>query len=88
MKRIIWIWLADGATDAERLAWQRFVKVNMTISEDVRFLIAETDADLDFKAETLQKAGWSFGRQGDGWMARVYYFSKQQDIESHDEAAL
>ena len=77
MKRVVWIWLAEAATENERNAWQQFVKVNMRVSEAVRFLVAETQADLDFKADTLQKAGWSFGRQGDGWMARVYYFCKE-----------
>jgi hypothetical protein len=79
MKRIVWIWLAQDAPESDRSAWQQFVKVNMSISADVRFLIADTENDLDFKADTLQKAGWSFGRQGDGWMARVYYFCKEDD---------
>jgi hypothetical protein len=79
MKRVVWIWLAEAATENERNAWQQFVKVNMRVSEAVRFLVAETQADLDFKADTLQKAGWSFGRQGDGWMARVYYFCKEDN---------
>ncbi len=79
MKRVVWIWLAQDASESDRNAWQQFVKVNMSISEDVRFLIAETEIDLDFKADTLQKAGWSFGRQGDGWMARVYYFCKEDE---------
>jgi hypothetical protein len=57
MKRIVWIWLAQDASESDRSAWQQFVKVNMSISEDVRFLIAETESDLDFKADTLQKAG-------------------------------
>ena len=78
MKRVIWIWLAEEASDNDRTAWERFVKVNMTISEDVRFLVADTERDLNFKAEILQKAGWSFGRQGDGWMERVYFFKKEE----------
>jgi hypothetical protein len=80
MRRIVWIWLAQDASESDRSAWQRFVKVNMSISEDVRFLIADTENDLDFKADTLQKAGWSFGRQGDGWMARVFYFCKEDKV--------
>jgi hypothetical protein len=67
MKRVIWIWLEEGASKPEYLAWKRFIKVNMRVSDSVRFLVARSQEDLDFKMETLQKAGWTFGRWGYGW---------------------
>lgn len=75
-KRYIWIWIADNANDIEEKCWQQFIKVNMSVSDDVRFLTAETENDYTIKQDILEKAGWDIGRWGEGWMERVIYFTK------------
>lgn len=75
-KRYIWIWIADNANDIEEKCWQQFIKVNMSVSDDVRFLTAETEDDYTIKQDILEKAGWDIGRWGEGWMERVIYFTK------------
>lgn len=81
MKRVIWIWLAEDATEAEEKYWDRFIRVNMKVSEDVRFLIAETLEDLEKKASILEKMGWSCERSGNGLMDRILYFIKEDVSE-------
>ena len=49
----------------------------MKISEDVRFLIANTERDLKIKADALKKMGWRYERAGSGLMERILYFVKE-----------
>ena len=79
MKRYIWIWVSDAATEEEFILRERFVKVNMSVSENVRFLVAESETEFEFKAEVLERAGWEMGRWGEGWMKRVMYFKKEDE---------
>jgi len=84
-KRYIWIWVAVDASDQERLLWQNFVRVNMTISNEVRFLVVNSEKEFTIKTSILERAGWEMGRWGDGWMERVIFYVKD---ESNDETPL
>lgn len=79
MKRYIWIWVSQNANEDELALWEQFVKVNMSVSENVRFLVAESETEFNFKAEVLERAGWEMGRWGEGWMERVMYFKKENE---------
>lgn len=57
MKRYIWIWISQNASDVEEKCWQQFIKVNMSVSENVRFLIAENEDAYLLKQDVLEKAG-------------------------------
>ena len=77
-KRYIWVWVAVDATAVDQKCWQQFIKVNMSVSEDVRFLVVNSEDEFKAKSDILQKAGWSIGRWGEGWMKRVIYFLKEE----------
>ena len=77
-KRYIWIWISQDASDIEQQCWQQFIKVNMSVSENVRFLTAESEDEYLLKQDVLEKAGWQAGRWGEGWMERVMYFTKER----------
>lgn len=79
MKRYIWIWVSQDATEIDTKCWQQFIKVNMSVSENVRFLTVASEDEFHFKQEVLEKAGWTLGRWGDGWMERVMYFTKEEN---------
>lgn len=76
-KRYIWIWVSADANEIEQKCWQRFIKVNMSVSQKVRFLTVNSQDEFDVKCDALQKAGWNIGRWGEGWMERVIYFTKE-----------
>jgi len=78
MKRYIWIWISLNASDVEKQCWQQFIKVNMSVSENVRFLTASDEEEYLLKQDVLEKAGWQAGRWGEGWMERVIYFTKER----------
>lgn len=78
-KRYIWIWISQDASDIEEQCWQQFIKVNMSVSQNVRFLTADTEAQYIIKQDVLEKAGWEAGRWGEGWMERVMYFTKEEN---------
>jgi hypothetical protein len=79
MKRYIGIWVSQDATEEDYELWERFVKVNMSVSENVRFLVAESESEFEFKTDVLERADWEMGRWGEGWMERVIYFKKEDD---------
>lgn len=76
----LWIWLEANASEVERKLWERFIESKQSVGGDVRFMIAADDADLQFKRRTLEKAGWHYRNQGEGWMQRVHYLTKAQKM--------
>ncbi|MEL6403176.1 MAG: hypothetical protein AAFR81_02325 [Chloroflexota bacterium] len=81
-KRVIWLWVAHNANRDDYQRWQQFVRVNMSISEHVRFLVADTLDAYERKRDILRRAGWQEGRWGEGWMERVVSFTKISDDDT------
>jgi len=73
---ILFLWYGEGATEAEKMAWEGFCSSEAT--KDAEFLTVETRDQAKREDERLTKEGWTFQRLGSGSYARISSYAKSE----------
>jgi hypothetical protein len=73
---ILFMWYGEGATEAQRLAWEGFR--NAELMKDTEFLELDNRKEIEATHEHLTKDGWELQSVGSGSLARLSSYVKSE----------